>query len=285
LKFLRRRYFLAIIQRAHRVALRVIRAEAFVYAGHLTFLTVIGLLPMLAVAYWLAEQSTVASIADKALREYLTTHLFPESATQALKTIEKLRFNARKLGLAAIIALLIDLTLKAQALNGAIRRVAEIPATWWRTLRALCVLLIVMPAVTAGVAVTINFFESSLIAMMPTLRSAVKWLFVPLHVSLPMWVAIYAIYRGTLAEVKHRRAVALAAACVVLALEAMRLIVTVYFSQLAQVKSLYGTFSALPIFLVSVFLSWFLVICGAAWLVESGRASRTGLRAGPSRLS
>jgi uncharacterized BrkB/YihY/UPF0761 family membrane protein len=76
---------MVVLERALRTVKRLLRAEGIVYAGYLSFLTMLGLAPALAVAYWLAEQSSLANIADKALREYLTTHLFPDSAQEIVR--------------------------------------------------------------------------------------------------------------------------------------------------------------------------------------------------------
>ena len=120
------------MQRAVRTVKRILRAEAMVYAGYLSFLTMLGLAPALAVAYWFAENSSLASVTDKALREYLTTHLFPDSAQEVVRTITKLRVNARKLGVTALLALAVDVLqtpafLRAAALKTFDERLEDLP--------------------------------------------------------------------------------------------------------------------------------------------------------------
>jgi membrane protein len=263
------RYLAALFARVKRVFLRLVHAEAVVYAGYLAFLTLLGLVPMLAVAYWLSEQSSIAKVVDSALREYLTTHLFPDSAQGVLKTIEQLRVNARTLGLTALIAIGVDVLLKAQALTGAMRRIVGLPATWGSTLRAHFVLVLLLPICVAATAWGLSFLEHFIVALIPGLKQPVKWVLLPFQVSAPMWVGLVVLYRGLVPQARRWRGVMVTSAGVMLALEGLRLIMTGYFAQLAQVKSLYGAFSVFPVLLMSVFLSWLLVLVGAAWLTES----------------
>jgi membrane protein len=270
----RRRYLLAVAERAWRTGKRLIRAEAIVYAGYLAFLTMLGLAPALAVAYWLAEQSTLASIADKSLREYLTSHLFPDSAQEVIRTVTKLRVNARKLGITALAALFIDIVFKAYALHSALGRIFERAYAWWQPLRVLFVVLLILPLTVAATVWGVQFIENLIVIMMPTFRKTIDWLFVPLHVSLPLWTGLIALYYGCVPNVGRLRNIALVSAVVMLSVEALRLFLTGYFSNLAQVRSLYGTFTAIPVMMLSLFFTWLLVLSGAAWLCEGAGAAK-----------
>jgi membrane protein len=258
-----------LIDHAWRTAKRLYQADAVVYAGYLAFLTALVFVPALAVAFWLSEQSAIASMADRALREYLTSNLFPDSAQSAIKSLTKLRVNARKLGLSALLAVGLDVVLKAYALNGAMVRITAAPVAWWHAIRVLLVLLVVFPIAVAAVVWVLGFLHHFTVALIPSVRIALDWLFIPLKVSLPMWAGLIVIYAGVLPRHYRMRSIAITSAVVMLAIEAMRLILTGYFSQLAQVRSLYGAFSAVPIVLTSLFLMWLLVLCGAGWLAQT----------------
>jgi membrane protein len=271
---LRRRYLLAVAERGWRTSKRLIRAEAIVYAGYLAFLTMLGLAPALAVAYWLAEQSAIASMADRAVREYLTTHLFPDSAQEVIRTVTKLRVNARKLGITALAALFVDIVFKAYALHSALGRIFERGHAWWQPVRVLLVVLLVLPLTVAATVWGVQFIENLFVIIMPSFRKTIDWLFVPLHVSLPLWAGLIALYLGCVPNVGRLRNIALVSAVVMLAIEALRLILTGYFSNLAQVRSLYGTFTAFPVMMLSLFSTWFLVLSGAAWLCEGAGAAK-----------
>ncbi len=240
------------------------------YAGYLSFLTLLGLAPALAVAYWLAEQSSLASIADKALREYLTTHLFPDSAQEVVRTITKLRVNAKKLGVTALVALALDVLFKAYAIHGALERIQERAASWWLPFRVLAVVIIFVPLTVAATVWGVQALENVIAHLLPSLRKGIDWFFVPLHVSLPLWLGLIALYVGSLRVQLSLRRIALVSALIMLTIEAIRLFLTGYFSNLAQVRSLYGTFSAVPVLMLSLFSTWLLVLVGAAWLCESG---------------
>jgi membrane protein len=267
---LRRRYLFVFIERALRTVKRLLRAEAIVYAGYLSFLTILGVVPALAVAYWMAEQSSLASMADKALREYLTTHLFPDSAQEVVRSITKLRVNARKLGVTALIALGIDVIFKSYAIHSALERIQEHPVRWWLPIRVLIVVIIFVPITVAATVWGVQALENIVTYLLPKMRKSIDWFFVPFHISLPLWAGLIALYLGCLTRVGSVRRVAIVSGIVMLAIEALRLFLTGYFSNLAQVRSLYGTFSALPIMMLSLFSTWLLVLAGAAWLCERG---------------
>jgi membrane protein len=270
---LRRRYLFVFVERAVRTVKRLLHAEALVYAGYLSFLSLLGLVPALAVAYWMAEQSSLASLADKALRDYLTTHLFPDSAQEVVRTVTKLRVNARKLGVTALIALGIDVIFKAYAIHSALERIQAHPVRWWLPIRVLIVVIIFVPLTVAACVWGVQALANMFTHLLPGLRKSIDWLFIPLHVSLPLWTGLIALYLGCLTYVGSVRRVAVVSGVVMLAIEALRLFLTGYFSNLAQVRSLYGTFSAFPVMMLSLFSTWLLVLAGAAWLCErSGRA-------------
>ena len=244
------------------------------YAGYLSFLTLLGLAPALAVAYWAAEQSALAGMADKALREYLTSHLFPDSAQEVVRTITNLRSNARRLGVSALLALAVDVIFKAYVIHSALERIQARPASWWVPFRVLVVVLIFVPLTVAATIWGVQAIGNVAVHLMPTMRKGIEWFLLPFKVSLPLWAGLIALYFGCLLQRNSVRRVAFVSAMVMLSIEALRLFLTGYFSNLAQVKSLYGTFSAVPVMMLSLFFTWLLVLCGAAWLCERGRRLR-----------
>jgi membrane protein len=276
---LRRRYLFVFVARAVRTVKRLLRAEAMVYAGYLSFLTMLALAPALAVAYWMAEQSSLAGIADKALREYLTTHLFPDSAQEVVRTITSLRLNARQLGVTALVALAVDLIFKAYAIHSAFERIQEHAVRWWLPLRVLVVVLIVVPLTVAATIWGVQTLAHGVTYLFSAMRNSIEWFFAPFHVSLPLWAGLIVLYLGCLTKAGSLRRVALVSAMVALAIEALRFYLAGYFSNLAQVRSLYGTFSAFPVIMLSLFSTWLLVLVGAAWLCERGTHAKPVQRA------
>jgi membrane protein len=267
---LRRRTVFAFFGRVIAIVRRLIRAEAMVYAGYLSFLTVLGLVPALAVVYWLAQQSEIARVAEHSLREYLTTHVFPTTASSLVAQITKLRLNARSLGVTALFLLFADVLLKVYALHGAVARISEQRTRWWSPIRLIVVGLVLVPICVAGLVWLLQFFESFFAHLMPRYKSQIDWLFIPLQVSLPLWTALYVFYRWCVPARASSRHVAFIAALVMLGIEAVRLVLTGYFANLAQVRSLYGAFSAMPVLMMSILLSWLLLLAGVAALTERG---------------
>ena len=61
-----------------------------------------------------------------------------------------------------------------------------------------------------------------------------------------------------------------------------RYLITHYFAQLQQLKSLYGAFIAFPVLMVTVFVIWALVLYGAALVAEGFGGKLRWLSRSPS---
>jgi uncharacterized BrkB/YihY/UPF0761 family membrane protein len=126
----------------------------------------------------------------------------------------------------------------------------------------------------------IRFLEKFLMNLVPSLRSAVDSAFDPFAVGLPLIAALTLLYKWVPANVNSWRAPFAAALLVTLLIELARYVITHHFATLAQLKSLYGAFVALPVLMVSAFVLWALVLYGAALVAEGfGRQRRAPIAA------
>jgi uncharacterized BrkB/YihY/UPF0761 family membrane protein len=152
-----------------------------------------------------------------------------------------------------------------------LERIQERVASWWVPIRVLTTVLIFVPLTVAATVWGVQAIANTATLLLPSMRKGLEWFFVPFHVSLPLWAGLIALYIGSMSTRNSLRRIAVVSAVVMLAIEALRLFLTGYFSNLAQVRSLYGTFSAVPVMMLSIFSSWLLVLAGAAWLSERGQ--------------
>ncbi|HPG63421.1 MAG TPA: hypothetical protein PK586_15530, partial [Casimicrobium sp.] len=86
-----------------RALRRFIKGDGFIFSGYLAFLSLLALLPVLGVLFWLSQQSGIIKAADAAFRDFLFTNLFPETAKQVVAVVDKLRANARGLGQTGVV--------------------------------------------------------------------------------------------------------------------------------------------------------------------------------------
>jgi uncharacterized BrkB/YihY/UPF0761 family membrane protein len=92
-----------------RALMRFFRGDGMVFSGYLAFLSLLALLPVLGILFWFSQQSTIIRTADAAFRDFLFSNLIPDAAKQIVTVVDKLRANARGLGIVGISIFVADL--------------------------------------------------------------------------------------------------------------------------------------------------------------------------------
>ena len=248
---------------------RFLKADGMIYSGYLAFLSLLALLPVLGVLFWLSQQSSIIKAADGAFRDFLFTNLFPETAKQVVAVVDKLRANAKGLGITGIAIIAGDLLLKAFALNAAVDRIwGGTRRNLWGFVRGALVVLLLVPPVVAALFWVIRFLEKFLAALMPSMSESIQTVFDPFEIGVPLIAALTLIYRWVPARLNAWKSPLASALLVTVLIVVARYLITHYFAQLQQLKSLYGAFIAFPVLMVTVFVIWSLVLYGAALVAE-----------------
>jgi membrane protein len=252
-----------------RALRRFFKGDGMVYAGYLAFLSLLMLLPTLGVLFWLSQQSTIIKAADAAFRDFLFTNLIPDAAKQVVGVVDKLRANARGLGITGVMIVVADLLLKALALNAAVDRIwMGARRRWYGFANGAIVVLIVVPIVVGTLFWIIRFLEKFLMNLMPGIRGGIDTFFNPFEITLPLIAALTLIYKWVPSRVPSWKPPFAAAVLIAALVEFARYVITHHFATLEQLKSLYGAFIAVPVLMVSAFVMWGLVLYGAALVAE-----------------
>ena len=260
-----------------RALRRFLTGDGLIYAGYLAFLSLLALLPALGVLFWLSQQSSLIHTADGAFRDFLFTNLFPDTAKQVVSVVDKLRANARGLGIAGVAIIAGDLLLKALALNAAVDRIwGAAKRSAWGFVRGAFIVLILVPIAMGVLFWLIRFIEKFAGNLMPSLRSLIETVFDPIEIGVPLIAALTLIYRWVPARLNAWASPLASALLVTLLIEIARYVIVNYFAQIQQLKSLYGAFIAFPVLMVTLFVLWALVLYGAA-LVAEGFGSKVRL--------
>ncbi len=252
-----------------RALVRFFRGDGMVFSGYLAFLSLLALLPVLGVLFWFSQQSTIIRTADAAFRDFLFSNLIPDAAKQVVGVVDKLRSNARGLGILGVAIFAGDLVLKALALTTAVDRLwSGGRRRWWGFLNGAGVLLIIVPTVVAVLFGVIRFVEKFLMNLFPSARSFFDTAFDPFAIGVPLVAALTLIYKWVPRQVASWRSPLSAALLVAALIEFARWVITHHFATMQQLKSLYGAFVAIPVLMVSAFVLWALVLYGAALVAE-----------------
>jgi len=252
-----------------RALRRFIKGDGFIFSGYLAFLSLLALLPVLGVLFWLSQQSSIIKAADAAFRDFLFTNLFPDTAKQVVAVVDKLRANARGLGQTGVAIIVGDALLKALALDSAVDRIWGSPKrSLWGYVRGVFVLIVAVPVVVGALYWLIRFTEGFLINLMPSLRKILQGAFDPIEIAVPLIAALALLYRWGPTRYANWKSPLLVATLITAFIELARYFITHYFAQMPQVKSLYGAFIAFPVLIVTLFVIWALVLYGAALVAE-----------------
>lgn len=268
-------WLLAPVRLPLRVASRFHSERCAQTAAALSFATMLGLVPMIAIAAALIGQLPFGGSVGTALEQFLLSNLLPDKAgTIIAKYVSQFAHRAERvtligIGLLTLTALMQMLTIE-HAFN-AIWKVRK-PRPWLHRLGMHLVALVLGPlvfgaslgATTYAATVSLGFVNepywlNTLIAKgMPFVAMSV--LFGLLYWGVPNCVVFrwQAMFGGVAA-----------AAGFVLLQKAFALYVT----GLAGNAAIYGAFSAIPVFLVWLYLSWSVILVGALVVAEMPRAA------------
>jgi len=248
---------------------RYFKGDGLVFSGYLAFLTLLGILPALAILFWLSQQSVLIRSADGALRDFLYSNLFPDAARQVMGVVDKLRANARGLGQTGVIIVAADLVLKALTLNAAVDRIwGPARRSIWGYVRGVLAVLVALPLFVGALAWLLQFLELFVVRLIPGAERFTHFVFDPIQIGAPLVLGLTLLYRWVPVKVHTWRSPVIVAFCVTLLVVGARFLIGHYLAQAQQLKSLYGAFIAFPLLMITIFVIWALVLYGAALVAE-----------------
>jgi membrane protein len=252
-------------------------------AGSLTYTTLLALVPVFVIAVAVLSSAPFFEDVMSQIKIFLLMNLMPEIAGKIITVyMEEFAGNARRLttvGLIAVFVLSVVLMLIVDRSLNAIWRVKR-SRPYWLSVLGYVVLLVVGPLLI-GVSVSITTYLMTL--SLSVTNVAPEWnsrllRIVPVSVTT---IAFFLIYR----IIPHRhvpwRHALFGAAVAAVLFEAGKDLFTLYVSFAPTYNLVYGTFAAVPIFLVWVYLSWLVVLFGAE-LTASAAYWRANLWKQPS---
>jgi membrane protein len=234
-------------------------------AGSLAFTTILALVPMFAIAVALLSRSPFFEDVMVQIKIFLLLNLLPEIAGRII-TVYMVEFaaNAGRLTTVGVIFLLgtaVALMLTIERSINAIWREPRSRPFWVSVLAYFAVL--VLGPILIGVSVSITTYMTSLPARwagMPAPAHSFLLQVVPLAVSTAAFFLVYRL-------VPHRPVAwgdALAGGFVAaLLFELAKQGFAFYVAHAPTYNVVYGTFAALPLFLLWIYLSWLIVLFGA----------------------
>ena len=244
-------------------------------AGGLAYVTLLGLVPLSTVAFAFVARFPVFQDFLKILEAFLLRHMLPSSASAIVhEYVVVLAEDAANLTGLSIVFVAITATLVVDNVESEINELWGIrrKRPLMRRILVYAVGITAGPVMVGAVISLTRWVLSQVVAAVPSQKAATVaiWHVVPFTFAAVALTLLYAIAPARNVLWRHAIASGLLAA---LAFEAANRGFTWYLTHFQGYEMLYGALAALPAFMVWIFLSWLIVLAGAAvtaTLAESG---------------
>ncbi|WP_280561999.1 YihY family inner membrane protein [Chromohalobacter sp. 48-RD10] len=245
-------------------------------ASALTYTTLFAVVPFMTVVYAMLSAIPSFQGISEQLQGLIFSQFVPATGSALVEHLRDFSRQARSLTLIGLIFLLVTAVMMMVTVERAFNTIWHVS----RSRRGVSSFLLYWAVLTLGpLLIGSGFLLSSYLASLTLVRGAADVLggpatflrLLPLTLSFTAFVFIYMAVPNC--RVRFRHAVA-GAGMAALALELAKGAFSLYVTYFPSYQVIYGTFAAVPLFLIWVFLSWTIVLVGAelaAWLSERRR--------------
>ena len=235
-------------------------------AGGLSFVTLLGLVPLTTVAFAFVVRFPVFQDFLKILEAFLLRYLLPASASAIVhEYVVVLAEGAARLTGLSILFVVVTASLVVDNVESEINELWGIRRKRPLMRRILVYLVgITTGPVLVGAAISLTrWLLSQLVAAVPSQKAATDavWHVLPFTFAAIALTLLYAFAPARRVPWRHAITSGVLAA---LAFEAAKRGFTWYVTHFQSYEMLYGALAALPAFLVWIYLSWLVVLAGAA---------------------
>ena len=261
-----------------RTVVRLNSVGWFRAAGSLSFVTLLGLVPLATVAFAFVAGFPVFQDFLKVLEAFLLRHLLPASASAIVhEYVVVLATDAAHVVGRSIVFVVITATLAIDTIESEINEIWGI-----RKKRPIARrILIYIFGITAGpvllgaIISLIGWTLAEVIAAVPLQRALtdVVWSGVPTALVI---VGLTLLYRFAPARHVYWRHAIASGVLAGIAFEATKRIFTWYLTSFPSYELLYGALAAFPALLFWIFLTWLIVLAGAAVTATLAEAGERG---------
>ncbi len=235
-----------------------------IIAGHLTFVSMLALVPMLVVVFSIFSAFPMFTDLRLQLETFLFANLMPTSGEVLSEYLNTFIGNVSKMtGVGVIFVIVvavnlistIDATMNRIWRNKQRRRLSVALAVYWMILTLGPLLMGSGMAVTSYV-ISLTTFADDYVSGFRTMLLSV----VPVLTSLIAFVILYVMMPNRVVKVRHAIWGALVAAIL---FELAKRGFAAYITAFPSYEAIYGALAAIPIMLLWIFVSWNIVLVGA----------------------
>lgn len=229
-------------------------------AAALTYQTLFAVVPLLTLTYTVLAAFEAFSGMGEMLQSFLFANVVPENVSMVERYLQEFSDQARSLSLPSLLILAITAFLMMftieKAFNG-IWRVREPRQGFQRLLMYWALLTLGPPLVGGGIAITTYVFSLPLLSEVANTPFLLPLL--PVLLNAIVFTAMYLAIPNCFVPLRHAAIGGLVVAVL------FELVKRLFGSVMAQTdfEVIYGSYAAVPLFLLWIYLSWSLVLFGA----------------------
>lgn len=243
---------------------RCLNDRITIIAGHLTFVSMLALVPLLVVIFSIFSAFPMFEVLRTQIEEFLFANLLPTSGEEISQYLNEFVGNVSQMTAIGVVFVIvvavnlistIDATMNRIWRNTQRRRLAVALAVYWMILTLGPILMGSGMAVSSYLISLTAFAEDYVSGLRTTLLGVV-----PLVTSLIAFILMYVMLPNRVVKVRHAFWGALLAAIL---FELSKSAFASYVTMFPSYQAIYGALAAIPILLLWIFLSWTIVLIGA----------------------
>ncbi|MCE2596581.1 virulence factor BrkB family protein [Motilimonas cestriensis] len=242
-----------------------------VTAGYLAYVTLLSLVPMLAVVFSVMSAFPVFQEMQGLIEDFVYSNFVPAAGDAVRENLSGFIANTSKMTAMGIAALMVVALLLISAIDQNLnhiwrvkkkRNIASAFAMYWMVL-TLGPVIVGSSIAMSSYVVSMNFITDP-----DLITHGQKMLaLLPLLISTLMFLGVYTLVPNIRVKVRHAIVGALVAAIL---FELSKKGFAFYITQFPSYEAIYGALAAIPILFVWVYLSWTIVLFGAEFTAALG---------------
>ncbi len=263
------RSLLSVLQICRR---RVHEDRLSVLEGHLAYVTLLSLVPLVTVVFSIFSFFPIFGSVRLQIEEFVFSNFLPAASDQIHHHFTRFVANASKMTSIGVVALVLVALLLISAIDQNLNHI-------WRsrgqrpkmTTFAVYWMVLTLGPLLAGASILATSYVVSLRVFhhMQLLSSAAKLMLgiLPFLLSFCSLMLLFVAVPNV--KIRWREAM-FGAAVAALLLEGAKKVFALYITQFASYQTIYGALAAIPILLVWIYMSWWIVLLGAEFTASLG---------------
>lgn len=246
-------------------------------AASLAFTTLLGLVPLFTVAFAYVSRFPLFDRFQEALERFLVRSFLPGSGLVVRQYLNEFVTKSAELKGVSIVFVIVTAVLLVAEVDSEINTIwaMRAPRSLARRVFIYVLGLTAGPAVIGAAVYFTSWVIEQSVATTSISNEALSWLRQPLAfvVDASAFTFIYAFIPAR--RVPFRLAL-VGGVLAAIAFEAAKFGFTFYFTRVQTYQLVYGTLAALPLFLIWIYLSWVIVLVGAAITATLAESAESG---------